>query len=209
MPALLAPLMGWSLGVLFGLLPGREPRRRGDELSDRRVVLLFSLCVYAPTCGYFLAFAEDWSYAYLLAPAKVPSAIELLLVALDAASVHAGHRLTRELLPRQPGLSSWTMLLSPGLVGALLALSLGSRLLLETSYERFQAGYGSEPLGSGPLGASLAWMGLVVTAGALVCGSSLRSRRWARGAVRPESSGKPWLGQATQPSGAPPRGMDR
>jgi len=40
--------------------------------------------------AYFLAFEADWSYAYFIDTRRIPSALELALVLLDAVSVPVG-----------------------------------------------------------------------------------------------------------------------
>jgi len=110
-PAFVAPLVGFALGVVLAWLSAAAPRRppgwglappgappwapgrtapaepRGRPLA---LAALFSALVFTPICAYFLIFSPDWSFAYLVDPRRIPSAVDLLLLALDAASVPAG-----------------------------------------------------------------------------------------------------------------------
>src|SRR4029078_4965053 len=81
MPALLAPLVGFSLGVLFSWAAAEELARSGGPLGGARsfsIVVLFSLLIYGPFSGYFLTYATDWSLAYLVDGRRVPSALLLI-----------------------------------------------------------------------------------------------------------------------------------
>src|SRR5262245_30837899 len=66
-PAPLAPLLGFSLGVLLAWFA--RPEVIPDEPTwDRSAlaVVLYAVLVYAPACAYFVIFAGDWSFAYHL-----------------------------------------------------------------------------------------------------------------------------------------------
>jgi len=92
MPAPTAPLIGFVLGIAFAWAAADELGRAGSGITSRSlvVVTLFSLLVFAPVSAYFLAFSPDWSYAYFVDSERLPSAVDLGLVLLDAASVPAG-----------------------------------------------------------------------------------------------------------------------
>ena len=84
------------MAVLFGLLLayyGRTELALADRtaLGTRAfsVALAFTVLVFSPTLGYFAAFHGDWAYLYLLPHARVPSAIDLMVVLLSASLVPA------------------------------------------------------------------------------------------------------------------------
>src|SRR4051812_6972420 len=92
MPALLAPFVGFALGVALAWL-ARAELGRGDERAARArltIAALYGALVFAPASAWFLIFASDWSLAYLIDGRAVPSALTLCLALLDAASIPAG-----------------------------------------------------------------------------------------------------------------------
>ena len=92
MPALVAPIVGFALGVvLAGLCRADAPREgAGVGRARARVAALFAVLVYAPVCAYFIVFAGDWALFYLDDSRAIPSALWLLLVVLDGLAVVGG-----------------------------------------------------------------------------------------------------------------------
>jgi len=94
MPAPFAPLLGFALGIAFAWWAREELARTsvsgGVGTRSLVIVILFATMVFAPINAYFLAFEADWSYAYFVDTRRIPSALQLALVLLDAASVPVG-----------------------------------------------------------------------------------------------------------------------
>lgn len=198
MPAFIAPLLGFAIGALLAW------SQRGAHLSEavaRRatwVVSLFAALVFAPASGYFLLFAADWSYAYLVDPQRIPSAIQLTLIVGNAASVLAGFTLARRAAASRSPRAMVASLAAPLTLTLAAVLALGSRLSVDASYAQFQGGYGAKPLTGGPLGAAILWMDALVVAGAALAGRALQRR----GRPAPSPTRSPptrLLGQASHP----------
>jgi hypothetical protein len=164
MPAPIAPFLGWIVGLTFAWAAS-EPSTRAHATPGRTilVVILFSLLVYAPICSYFLAFAPDWSYAYLIDSERLPSAVDLGLVLVNAASVPVGFLLGARHV-KGGALSSLTRLgFAPGAVTLLFLAVTIKRLGVEASYAQYHGDFGIQPLAGSPLGYAVLWMFAVLT----------------------------------------------
>ena len=167
----MGPLLGFALGSCFACLTQAEAEREDDEgfRSRTRAVSLFALFVFAPVCAYFLIFAGDWAYAYLVDSALVPSALTLVLVVVDGALVPLGfiaaHRVAR---PRAMHAAMALAYVPLGLATA-STLWVVRRLSVEGTFRQVTGHFGTRPIGEGPLGYALVWMlgmlavGVVVT----------------------------------------------
>jgi hypothetical protein len=121
--------------------------------------------VFAPVCAYFLAFAGDWSIAYLADSRSIPSALLLLLVGLDAASVVFGFSVGRRSLGRR-SLRAVTALIGVPLGAALVFVVLFyGRLRIDGTYLQVRGDFGTQPVAGGPLGYALVWMFGLLAAG--------------------------------------------
>jgi hypothetical protein len=165
LPAPIAPLVGFVLGVAFvwaasdDLLPSDSPRPASRSVL---VVALFSLLVFAPICAYFLAFTPDWSYGYLIDSERVPTAASLALVLLDVASVPAGFLVAASYAR---GRSTGPLLRIAGLPLLLAALFVAAtlkRLSLDATYAQYQGDFGTRSVAGTPLGYALVWMTAVL-----------------------------------------------
>jgi hypothetical protein len=176
-PAPTAPLIGFVLGVVFAWSAADElARAAGSGVTSRSmvVVTLFSLLVYSPISAYFLAFAPDWSYAYVVDPQRLPSAVDLGLVLLDVASVPAGFALAAR-RASQRRLGPLVKLAAAPAIGALLLLVAGfQRLAVQGTYAQFHGDFGTRSVAGSPLGYSLLWMAVVLAGGVLWTARSLR-----------------------------------
>ncbi len=138
------------------------------------VVTLFSLLVFSPIAAYFLAFAPDWSYAYVVDPQRLPSAVDLGLVLLDVASVPAGFALAAR-RAGQRRLGPLVKLAAAPALGALLILVAGfQRLAVQGTFAQFHGDFGTRSVAGSPLGYSLLWMAAVLAGGVLWTARSLR-----------------------------------
>jgi hypothetical protein len=171
-PAPLAPLIGFALGVAFAWWAREELARSqasAGGIGSRSLVIvtLFATVVFAPIGSYFLAFEADWSYAYFIDTRRIPSALQLALVLLDAASVPVGfvvaasHARARKLVP----------LLTLGTPAALLVLigiaAFAGRLSIQASYAQFHGDFGTRPVAGSSLGYALLWMDMLLVLGSV------------------------------------------
>jgi hypothetical protein len=176
MPAPTAPLIGFVLGVGFAWAAADELARRGGSSVSRSliVVTLFSLLVFAPVSAFFLAFAPDWAYAYIIDSQRLPSATDLGLVLFDAASVPLGFALSaRWAGARQLG-PLLRLAALPTLLVAVFMLLLAPRLAIHATYSQYQGDFGTRSLAGSPLGYALLWMSTVLLGAALWTARCLR-----------------------------------
>jgi hypothetical protein len=167
MLAPISPLIGLVLGFFFAWA-GRVPNARsGLALSSRAllVVISFSLLVFAPICSYFLAFAPDWSYAYLVDSERLPSTVDLTLVLVNAASVPAGFLVGSHHIRARPSSSIARVAFLPAVLTLLFIAVTVRRLGVDASYAQYHGDFGTRSLAGSPLGYAVLWM-LVVLAGA-------------------------------------------
>jgi hypothetical protein len=165
MPALMAPLLGLTLGFLLAWSAADElAQAPGSGVTSRAllVVSLFGLMVFAPVSGYFLAFAPDWSFLYLLDTNATPTALQFFVVLLNAVSVPAGFALAAR-PARLRSYGTLTRLIAAGTAVCCVILGIAhSRLRVNGSYAQFHGDFGLEPVAGGSLGYALLWMGLVL-----------------------------------------------
>lgn len=176
MPAPVAPLVGFSLGVAFAWAAADELGRAGGYSISRSlvVVTLFSLLVFAPVSAYFLAFAPDWAYAYLVDSQRLPSAVDLGLVLVDAASVPAGFALAARLAGTHKLGQLVQLAAVPALLVAVFLLALLPRLTVHASYAQYHGDFGVRSVAGSPLGYALLWMSAVLLAAVLWTARALR-----------------------------------
>jgi hypothetical protein len=168
-PAPLAPLIGFALGVGFAWFAredlSRSPATAGIASRSLAIVLLFAALVFAPVSAYFLAFESDWSYAYLVDTRRIPSAFQLGLVVLDTASTPAGFLMAAR-YAKLKKLRPMLVLALPGLALALGCVAFtADRLSVQASYAQFHGDFGTHPVAGSSLGYSLLWMDLMLALG--------------------------------------------
>ncbi len=160
----IAPLVGSILGLFFAWVTRAPNARSSVGIPSRSllVVILFSLLVFAPVCSYFLAFAPDWSYAYLVDSEHLPSTVDLGLVLLNVTAVPAGFLIGWH----QARARSKNAVARLGFVlalGALLFVALTIRRLgVDASYAQYHGDFGTRPLAGSPLGYAILWMNFVL-----------------------------------------------
>ncbi|WP_437758289.1 hypothetical protein [Sorangium sp. So ce1389] len=206
MPAFVAPLVGFALGALLawfsaaaphrpGALRAAEPRLAPDPRVRRlALVTLFAVLVFAPVCAYFLVFAPDWSFAYLVDTRRIPSAIDLVLLLLDAASVPAGFAAAQRFAASAGGrptaqrsVRAVAVFAGAPLAIALVAVvALARRLALDGTYRQVEGDFGVHPVAGGPLGYALLWMYTMLAAGFAVTVSALLRREPPGGGQKAE-----------------------
>jgi hypothetical protein len=195
-PALIAPLLGFALGALLAWVQRDAHLSEAVARRDAWVVGLYATLVFAPASGYFLLFAADWSYAYLVDPQRVPSAVQLTLIVGNAASVLGGFSLARRAAEsRAPRAMVATLAVPVGL--ALTAVvALGARLGVDASYAQFQGGFGARPLAGGRLGAAILYMDALVAVGAALAARAIQHRAPPAASPMRRTPAR-WLGQAS------------
>jgi hypothetical protein len=148
-------------------------------ISARRsgVIALFAALVFAPICAYFLIFAADWSLVYVVDSRSVPSALALVLVVADAASVIVGAEITLRLIQRGAQTTAAALVAAVLAPAALFILLFRSRLNVEGTFHQVQNDFGTQPVVSGPLGYALLWMALLLAAGLALTARTLRADR--------------------------------
>lgn len=165
MPLLFAPFVA----VLFGLLLAYYGRAE-LALCDRTAVgtrvlgvaLAFTVFVFAPTLGYFAAFHGDWAYLYLVPHARLPSAVDLVVVLVSAALLPGTIAYAARLFAEKR--TSPLVRLAGALV-AVLAIGVAlthARLSVSASHAQYRGGFGVVPIGASPLGRGvvLSWLAL-------------------------------------------------
>jgi hypothetical protein len=169
MPAPLAPLVGFVLGVVFALWGANELARgqSGSPIFSRSlvVVALFATLVYTPISGYFLAFEADWSFAYWVDSRHMPLAVPLALVLLDMVSIPLGF-IAAAAPARKRRLGGLLALgAAPTVVVLALLLRAAGRLSVHASYAQFHGDFGIRPIAGSSLGHALLWMDTVLALG--------------------------------------------
>ncbi|MDI1445490.1 hypothetical protein [Polyangium sp. 6x1] len=214
MPAPFAPLLGFTLGVLLAWIARPEDgpdERPGASSWDRPTlaVALYALLVYAPVSAYFTVFAADWSFAYLVDGRAIPSALQLLLVFLDAAAPVLGFLAGRRALAHR-SLAALAWLAALPLVAATIPLvALHARFGIDATYDQVQSDFGTRPLPGSPLGYAILWMDAILVAGAVFTARALSTFDVA--GVLPARPGRPAPPEppSEPPSEEPPRFLGR
>lgn len=166
MPALIAPLVGFLIGIGFAWAAASELTKAGTFAPRAlMVVALFAFLVFAPACAYFLAFEGDWAYAYFLDTRKLPSAVDLGLVLLDAVSVLVGFVVAAPRARARKLLPLLSIAGVPALLVMIAVVAMTSRLSVQASYAQFHGDFGTRAVSGSALGYALLWMnGLVAAA---------------------------------------------
>jgi uncharacterized membrane protein YsdA (DUF1294 family) len=177
MPALLAPFVGFSLGVFFSWASAAELARGVGPLVIARpfaLVTLFALLGFVPALGYFLTFAADWSLAYLLDTRRVPSAALLLVALVGGGAVLAGFAVgARQVRARRP-VSLLPLMTVPLALAAVLLAAFARNLALFGSYVQVRRQLGTEPIAGSSLGYAILWVDACLLASALWTARELR-----------------------------------
>jgi hypothetical protein len=138
----------------------------GAGIGSRSLVIvaLFATLVFAPVGAYFLAFEADWSYAYFIDARRIPSALQLALVLVDAASVPVirGSRVVRQ----ESANSCRSSLAGAPMVFTLSCLAAtAGRLGIQATYAQYHGDFGTRPVSGSSLGYALLWMDTLLALG--------------------------------------------
>lgn len=179
MPAPLGPLVGLALGALFAWFASDGANRGKASLTvaPLALVALFALLVFTPVAGYFIAFAPDWSYAYLIDASRRLGALHIIVLLADIASVPIGFAFALRGV-RTTFSPVLVRLLGLPLLGASVFVAVFlPRLSVEATYAQFHGDFGTRPAAGGPLGYALIWSTLILAAGATWTAHSLKRLR--------------------------------
>jgi hypothetical protein len=177
-PALVAPIVGFALGVVLAGLCRAEAPRDGDGTGRARlrVVALFAALVYAPACAYFIVFAGDWSLFYLDDSRTIPSALWLLLVILDGVAVAGGFWAGYRSARRRADRALLALVAVPAALALAGTLPFLARLRVDGTFHQVSARFGTRPVAGGPLGYAILWMGAMIAAGMVIAARALGGR---------------------------------
>jgi hypothetical protein len=172
-----APLVGFTLGVLFAWL-ARDDIARGAQAAlatpSLAIVSLYAALVFAPACAYFLVLEPDWAGAYLFDAGRRARLVDVAGTLLALVSVPAGFTVAaRATRSRRPHTA-----LRLGAISALsalaLTLALFPRLSVRATYLQYHGDFGTEPVAGTPLGWGLVWVGFVVSGATAYVAATLR-----------------------------------
>jgi len=167
-PTAFAPLIGFALGAALAWVARPElARDEGPIVASRcfALVVAFVGFVWLPVVGYFAAFHGDWSYLYVVAWSRVPSAIDLGLVLIAGAAVVGSFCLAAEPVRKRRYGPVVVMIVAPAglcVAGLLLAVH---RLAVSGTYAQFHGDFGTEPIVASSLGKGVLLMGAVLFLG--------------------------------------------
>jgi hypothetical protein len=177
MPLLIAPPVGILIGVLFAWAAREDLARseRGPLASPAWLLAVaFGLLIHGPVAGYFLAYAPDWSIAYLVDSQKSPVLVDMVALLVTAASPTVGYLLAVPSASRReaPALLRWTLPLLILVVAATIAL--GPRLSTEANYAQYRGSFGTRSVAGSGLGIAVLWMNTILLCCAGWVAKSLR-----------------------------------
>lgn len=188
MPAFIAPLLGFVLGIVFAWSALDEIASEPASVLGSRSLLvsaLFGVLVFAPAAGYFAVFDPDWAFAYLINARHIPSAVVLGLVILDALVVPAGFLLAAPHARRRRLGPTLALAGVPSAVALIAMMLLSRRLGVAGSYEQFQGDFGTRSVAGTELGYALVWVD-----GVLALAISLTVRELRRLSVSARHAGQ-------------------
>ena len=187
MPAFVAPLLGFILGIAFAWSAADEIASDPTSVLGTRslvIVSLFSVLVFAPATGYFIAFDGDWAFAYVFNTMRLPSAVVLAVVLINAISVPLGFVVAAPHARRRRLTQLLTIASVPTFIVMILLLLCARRLGTAASYAQFHGDFGTRSVAGTPLGYALVWMNGVLAAAVAL---TIRQLRKLSAAARTQS----------------------
>lgn len=165
MPAFVAPLIGFLLGVAFSRTSAEELSLDPTTVLGSRclvVAALFSVLVFAPATAYFLVFHLDWAVSYVLDGQRIPSAVVLALVLVNAVSVPSGFVVAAPMVRRNQAKRLLTMVGAVSFVVLMAVLVASRRIAVCATYTQFHGDFGVQGLAGTPLGYAIVWVGIIL-----------------------------------------------
>ncbi|HOU93702.1 MAG TPA: hypothetical protein PLU22_21780 [Polyangiaceae bacterium] len=170
MPALVLPLLAFTIGIgLAWAAAGEIERLGGTALGSRSLLLAaaFGTLVTAPIAAYLVAFYPDWAYAFAVDSARLPSVVPSALTLASAAAPPLGFTVAARFAGERR-LGRLLELAAGGAAAALITLLPGApRLGVQATYAQYHGDFGVVPIVGSRLGLALLWM-LAVLVGAVV-----------------------------------------
>lgn len=178
MPALIAPLAGLLIGVAFHFASSRQLVRAapGTAIETRAMllVLAYTLLLYGPFNAYFLVFATDWAFVYLLDTSRHEALLVSVSLFADVCSVFFGFFFGRRFMKDQTASRLASLLIPTGALFVLFLVGAARRLGALASYAQYHGDFGVKSLGDSSLGYALVWLGSVLVGGTLWTARTLR-----------------------------------
>jgi len=174
-PIPFAPLVGFALGAILAWVAAPELAREGPIVASRSFVIVaaFAGLVWLPVVAYFVAFHGDWSYLYVIAWRRIPSAIDLGLVLLAAATVVGGFvGAVKPVRKRRFGPVA-ALVGTPSALAVVGIVVAARRLAVSGTFAQFHGDFGTEPIGASALGKGVLVMGIVLSVGLAWTAASL------------------------------------
>ena len=167
MPLPLAIPLGLIIGMTLAWVARAELARSEVPLVLARpflVALGLGTVVFAPVAGYFAALHGDWAYLYLVPWARVPSAVDLLLVVVAALQVPLGFAVATPWAIAKRGTRLLQVNAAIAAVVVVVCAVFARRLSVSASFAQYHGGFGGVPIGRSPLGRGilLSWIALAV-----------------------------------------------
>ncbi|HEY5959613.1 MAG TPA: hypothetical protein VIV60_23825 [Polyangiaceae bacterium] len=136
--------------------------------------MAFGILIHGPVAGYFLAYAPDWSIAYLVDSQQLPVMLDMTALLLTAASPCIGYLLAVSPASRRESavILRWTVPLLVLVIAETIAL--GPRLSTEANYAQFRGSFGTRTVAGSGLGIAMLWMNAVLLCSAGWVAKSLR-----------------------------------
>jgi hypothetical protein len=118
--------------------------------------------VLGPVAGYFLLYAPDWAFAYVVAPSALPRATVTVLIVLSGLSFPAGFAVSAANAERTPRATSPVAAIVSGAGALCVLLATLPRLVVDTTYAGYHGDLGTGSIASGRLGYALCFAFAVV-----------------------------------------------
>ncbi len=167
-------ILGLSIAYSGRMDLRRTPRSVLATRYFAALLLLVGL-VYLPVGGYLYWFHTDWSWMYLVAPARLPGGMGILVLAAYAASAFAGYGIGAVRLRDGKERSVVVIATIAAVALAAVTVLLRRRLYWVGSYAQFHAGFPMQAIFRTRLVAALVVMG-----GAVLFGWAFILYRFAR-----------------------------
>jgi small-conductance mechanosensitive channel len=169
MAILIAPWLGLLFGLGFAWF-AREDLAHSDRgpLATPALLLTtaFGLLILGPATGYFLAYAPDWSVAYLLDTQRLPPAVEMVALLFVTASPTLGFVISARAASRREGGPLLRGAAALVVVLAAVTIGLSRRFATDASFTQYHGNFSTRSIAGSNLGLSLLWMNAIVWASA-------------------------------------------
>lgn len=167
MPLPLAILVGQMLGMTLAWAARAELARSEVPLVLARPFLIalgLGAIVFGPVVGYFAALHGDWAYLYLVRPSRVPSAVDLALVAGCAMQVPLGFAIAAPWAIARRGTRMLQVNAALATLLVVVCAVTARRLSISASFVQYHGGFGGAPISRTPLGRGilLSWTALAL-----------------------------------------------